>query len=216
MSDNSSQLSNESSLLREAISNRLLDLHTQMPGIIDSFNANTQTARVQPAIRRIFRTDEGDRVFLTPKNLPLLIDVPVIYPRGGGFSLTFPVKPGDECLLCFCERSIDSWFNSGSVSTPTERRFHSLSDAVALMGLSSQPNAIKDYNQDGVELRSDSGDNVVRMSENGAIRLENESGYVELTESGEFDINGIIFSQHIHPQQVDSDGNAQVPTEPPQ
>ena len=86
------------------------DLHTSMPGIIESFDPVTQTASIQPTIKRVFITREGITETLTLSNLPLLINVPVQFPRGGGSSLTFPVTKGDECLI----------------------RFHSLSDATAI------------------------------------------------------------------------------------
>jgi hypothetical protein len=50
--------------------------------------------------------------------LPILINVPVQFPRGGCFLLTFPVTKGDECLIMFAERDA--------------KRFHSLSDATAI------------------------------------------------------------------------------------
>jgi hypothetical protein len=32
---------------------------------------------------------------------PILNDLPVVFPRGGGVTLTFPIKEGDECLIVF-------------------------------------------------------------------------------------------------------------------
>jgi phage baseplate assembly protein V len=128
-----------------------------MPGIIESFDPATQLATVQPAIRRVFKTDTGDAEILTPRALPLLINVPVSYPKAGGFSLTFPVATGDECLLCFCERSIDGWHEFGGVYDPTSRRFHDLSDAVALLGISSKPKKDTNYSATDVQLKHDDG-----------------------------------------------------------
>ncbi|MFW8450019.1 Gp138 family membrane-puncturing spike protein, partial [Klebsiella pneumoniae] len=62
-------------------------------------------------------------------NLPLLVDVPVVFPRGGGCTLTFPVKPGDECLVIFADRCIDFWWQSGGIQEPVDERMHDLSDA---------------------------------------------------------------------------------------
>ena len=45
--------------IKEGIANRLKDLHTNMPGIIESFDPITQTASIQPAIKRVFITREG-------------------------------------------------------------------------------------------------------------------------------------------------------------
>ena len=57
--------------------------------------------------------------------------------------LTFPVKPGDECLLVFNERCIDGWWQSGGSSEPLDYRQHDLSDAVAIMGISSLPQVVR-------------------------------------------------------------------------
>lgn len=146
-----------STVIQAAIHSALRDLHTSMPGIVQSFDNETQTASVQPAIKRVFRKEEEDTEILVPVDLPLCINVPVIFPRGGGFSLTFPVQPGDECLLVFCERSYDYWHESGGVQSPGARRFHSLSDAVAHVGLSSTPNKIPNFYTDGISLSKDDG-----------------------------------------------------------
>jgi hypothetical protein len=66
-----------------------VDLHTSGPGIIQSFDAGKQTAVVAPVVEKWFR----GKGF---KPLPPLVDVPVQFPGGGGFVLTFPVAKGDE------------------------------------------------------------------------------------------------------------------------
>ena len=92
---NSQQVEPSSELaFEEQIKSKLVNLHTMLPGVIQSFDPVKQTAQVQPCIRRIF-VDKG------AVNLPLCVDVPVEFPGGGGYFLTFPIKPGDECVLCF-------------------------------------------------------------------------------------------------------------------
>ena len=71
------------------------------------------------------------------ESIPVLNAVPVIWPRSGGASLTFPVKSGDGCLILFTQRSIDEYKSSGEVSTPLDPRAFDLSDAVAIMGFVS-------------------------------------------------------------------------------
>lgn len=129
------------------IDGRLKELHTCLPGIIDSFDPVKQTASVQPAIKRVF-TEQGG------VNLPLCVDVPVAFPGGGDFFLTFPVQPGDECILFFSERCIDFWYANGGVQLPAEYRLHDLSDAFALVGVNSQPNKLTQVQTDGAELRT--------------------------------------------------------------
>lgn len=201
------------SFAKQAIENRLKDLHTAMPGIIVSFNPTNQTATVQPAIRRIFVTKEEEKTILTPADLPKLIHVPVIFPNGGGFSLTFPVAPNDECLLIFCERDTAAWFKKSGVRTPDTYRMHHLSDAVCIVGMSSEPNKITNFDPDNVVLRDRNNYNYIKITDDENIIINavntitinayNEM-YVNVPQTywvGDIDIEGSI---------VQHDGNIQT------
>ena len=155
----------------------LKDVHTCVPGIIVSFDATTQTAQVQPALQRIF-TERG------AVNLPLCVDVPVAFPGGGGFFLTFPVAPGDECLLWFAERAIDLWHALGGTQPPAEYRLHDLSDGMAIVGLNSQPNILASFNTTDVELRNRARTARVTMKVDGTIEVLNGAGSYILAASG--------------------------------
>ena len=161
--------------IKQGIANRLKDLHTSMPGIIQSFDPATQTASIQPTIKRVFITREGITEKLTPSNLPLLINVPVQFPRGGGFSLTFPVKKGDECLIMFAERAIDTWHKFGGIREPNAKRFHSLSDATAIVGLSSLPNKIPSYSGTATQVKKDDGSAVISLNNDSSIDITSDS-----------------------------------------
>ena len=92
------QLSGDlNTLMNQAIDNKMKGLHTSCPGFIVAFNKDTQTATVQPAIKMVMK--DG-----TQNNLPLCTDVPVKFARGGGFSITFPVKAEKEWTLRFGDR----------------------------------------------------------------------------------------------------------------
>lgn len=164
------------------IDGRLKNLHTLLPGIIDSFDPATQTAKVQPAIKRIF-TERG------AVSLPLCVDVPVEFPGGGGFFLTFPVQPGDECTLSFSERCIDFWFDQGGVQLPAEYRTHDLSDAFARVGVNSKPNALGSFQTGAVELRNRARTVRVTMKADGTIENVNAAGSTILSPAGKFTIN---------------------------
>lgn len=111
-------------LLKEAV---LESLHVALPGHVLSYDPGTRTAQIQPSIRN-WRQNE------TP---PVLLDVPVYFP--GNF--TFDVNKGDECLVVFADACIDSWFQSGGISTPIASRRHDLSDGFAFVGFFSKPKA---------------------------------------------------------------------------
>ena len=97
-------------------------LHCAMPGTVESFDVQTQTASVRPAARR-----KG-----IP--LPLLRDVPVFFPGTRDSALTFPVLPGEECLLVFADFCLDGWMETGTPAVPASPRSHDWSDAFALVG----------------------------------------------------------------------------------
>jgi len=226
------------STIKHAIDSYIKGIHTSMPGIVESFNPTTQLATVQPAIKRVFITREENKEILTPVELPILINVPVIFPRGGGFSLTFPVEKGDECLLVFTERSIDSWHEFGEVREPSARRFHSLSDATAFVGLSSLPNKIPDYDPINLQLKKDDGTVSITLLGDGTINVTaNTKVTVDAPDSeftgnvkviGNLEVIGSsvlssavtsggkdISDTHAHPQAADSAGNSQQNTGAP-
>ncbi|KMW73353.1 hypothetical protein TI10_09770 [Photorhabdus luminescens subsp. luminescens] len=138
-------------------------LRVAIPGIIQSFNAEAVTCVVQPAIKS-GTTDKDDKK--TSVSLPLLVDVPVIFPRGGGVTLTFPVKAGDECLVVFADRCIDFWWQSGGVQEPADERQHSLSDTFAIVGPQSQAKKISGVSTNTAQLRSDDGAAYIELDPN--------------------------------------------------
>ena len=68
---------------------------TAIPGIVQSFNASELTVEVQPAIQAKYLAEDGSVKIV---NLPKLVDCPVVFPHGGGCSLTFPVKSGEYSI----------------------------------------------------------------------------------------------------------------------
>lgn len=165
-------------------------LRVAMPGIVQSFDPDTVTAVVQPAIKGYEPDSIGVNQSIT---LSLLVDVPVIFPRGGGCSLTFPVNEGDECLLIFSDRCIDFWWQSGGVQEPVDGRMHDLSDAFCIVGPQSQTRKISGISTSAVELRSDDGGT--------KLSLNPSSGAITGTAPGGFNLNGL---------QILADGRLQL------
>lgn len=148
---------------RSATENQLANMRVAMPGIIISFDPDKQTASVQPAITENIQIEDKPTEAM---ELPILSDVPVCFPRAGGYCITFPVKKGDECLLVFADMCIDGWWQSGGVQDQMETRRHDLSDAFALIGVTSVPRAVKGYSSDSVMLRNEDGDTYVEIRNN--------------------------------------------------
>jgi ribosomal protein L18E len=137
--------------LAEKIKN---DIRVAIPGIVQSFDPVEQTVTVQSAIRERIRDQDGNMSFT---DLPLLLDVPVMFPRAGGFVLTMPVVPGDECLVIFGDMCIDAWWSNGGVQNQIEKRRHDLSDGLAIMGVWSQPRVVSGYSTNSAQLRTEDG-----------------------------------------------------------
>lgn len=137
---------------------------TSIPGIIVSFDAEKVTVSVQPAVQGWRRKKDGSVAYET---LPVISDVPVMFPRGGGYTATFPVKEGDECEIRFQARNIDGWWDQGGVQKPLDRRMHDLSDAMVYLGPMSQKKKIDDISTDKMQLRSDDQKLVVELDSDG-------------------------------------------------
>lgn len=137
------------------------DIRVAVPGIIQSFDPTASTVCVQPAVREFIKQANGDS---HETALPLLVDVPVVFPRGGPFTLTFPINCGDECLVIFGDRCIDGWWQSGGVQGQVEARVHDLSDAFALVGPFSQATKLSGISTENLQLRHNDGDCYIEIT----------------------------------------------------
>lgn len=112
-------------------------------GTVQKFNSATQTVEVTINFKKIFFPSEtGAPTF---EDYPILVDVPVVTIFGGLASLQVPILPGDQCLLFFNDRDIDTWFSTGQTAAPATARLHALTDAFALVGVRSMANPITPY-----------------------------------------------------------------------
>ncbi len=147
-------------------------VHSFSPGPPTTVSVLVATKELAERNRRVSDVEESETFELSSAAiaLPLIQDVPVLIPSAGGFSLTFPIAPGDECLLVFSDTAIDTWLQNGCegdqpVSPSHPLRRHSLSDAIAIFGLRSKPKAITGWSGDSAQLRSDDGSVVVEVAE---------------------------------------------------
>jgi hypothetical protein len=141
-------------LLDAALDARLVDVHTALPGRIVSYDAEHQTADVQPMLRRALQDQDGEKVL---EALPILPCVPVVFPRGGGCFVSFPMAAGDGGLLVFSERAIDRWRSTGENADPGDLRMHGLSGAAFFPGLYPRADALADADATEMRLGRDGG-----------------------------------------------------------
>lgn len=135
-------------------------LWTSTPAIVDSYNSETQTINAKLALHITTNLEQ-------PLDSPLLQDIPVIFPSAGGGILSFPIQKGDNVLLVFAKNSLDKWkVGKGDKVVLDSKRSHNLSDAIAIIGLTTTQNTLS-LNPEDVELKYT--DNSITLKTDGSI-----------------------------------------------
>jgi len=165
---------------RQILRQVLTEARYACPGFLtEDMDVGKQTVTVQLAIQ------ERVRVVSSLKaqwwDVPPIVFVPVMVPRGGGYSVTLPLKKGDEGMVIFCDACIDLWWANGQTNSPVadntgvssgsqrqnEVRRHYIHDCGFYPGLWSQPNVLANYSANSLQVRSDDGATVVDVAEDG-------------------------------------------------
>lgn len=131
------------------LSNALAGTNCHTIGTIVNFYPATQTADISINLLKIIINDPSPNVVIP---YPNLISCPVVILSGGGGALTFPIVPGDTCLVMFNDRDMDAWFATGQTAVPNTNRIHDLSDGIALVGINSLAKSLAGYLTTGVKL----------------------------------------------------------------
>lgn len=97
-----------------------------LPGVVVSYDRSRQRAEIEVPVH----------VFVdgVAQPLPVLRSVPVIFPAGGGCSLTFDLEPGDPVYLVPAECDCSAWLARGLRGAPPTQRRSSPTDYVAIPG----------------------------------------------------------------------------------
>jgi hypothetical protein len=149
------RLENFEEIIRAAVEARQAEMWTSLPGIVEEVDFEKQTMTVRPAIKSVQRKDDGSTESV---ELPMLKDVPIVFPSGGGMTMTFPIKKGDGVMVTFGSRPIDTHMQSDGVQKPIDARMHSLSDGFAQVGFRPEPRKLKNVPSDATQVRVDKDD----------------------------------------------------------
>lgn len=181
---------NTASVLNNSIESHLANLNCVKIGIIQEYYPETRTAKVYLVNKR----SNG----ITNDGLQITSEYPPIYPRimfigTVDNGIDYKLQLGDEVLVFFCDRELESWWNTGGISQLNSFRTHHMTDCIALAGIRSMP------------LTTITNDNLNIYSKNGIINFEGNvvingdvtiNGNIEIT--GDATIGGISFLQHVH------------------
>lgn len=186
-----------------AIDATLGKIHTSMPGKVVSYNSLAQTADVQPMCKRQLFNADGEKVY---ESLPLLPAVPVCFPRGGGYVVTFPLQAGDTVVLVFSEAGLAEFLATGSEAEPWDTRRHHISNAVAIPSISpdTAPLASGDNSARtaGIVIGKDGANEQIRFA-TGSIKLgADATDFVALASLVNTNLTNIrnFFNTHTHPE----------------
>ncbi len=161
----------EADMISAAIDSALIDVHVALPAAIQSYDATTQTATVELQVQRVLPRGEG---FAT-EDLPVLENVPVVFPRTKKFMLSFPIAEGDYGMVVFNEMSIDQWRSKGDNTSPGDIGRHTLTGGVFQPGLMPNSEAIADDVSEDLVLGEIAGVQV-RIKPGGVCEVVSEGG----------------------------------------
>jgi hypothetical protein len=120
-------------LFRRALDSRAADIWTAFPARVVTYDPGTQTADLEPQVRRPVTDEDGA---IDGEDLPVIPNVPIVFPRGGGdtYAITWKIQPNDFVWVHVCTHAIGNWRRTGEVSDPGDVRTHSLGNCFAVPG----------------------------------------------------------------------------------
>jgi hypothetical protein len=156
-------------------------------GIVEEFNSEDLTVKVKIANQFVTKFDEVGN--------PIAQDYPVLTAKvwfmgSPTYGITCPLRMGDEGLILFCDREIESWYLTGQAISPQYFRAHDITDAIFITGLHSVVKPLA-YVPDCLNLWY--GDTSMQIRESG-ITVNGS-----ITATGDIVAGNISLQNHVHP-----------------
>jgi hypothetical protein len=120
---------NIETLVQLGIESHMSSVHVHAPARVTSFDAAKRTCSVEPLVKRPVTSDEDE---VTYEDSAIVDGVPVLYPGGAAFTLTWELAAGDVVLLAYLDFSPATWLAKGAPAEPGDVRQHSESYPVAI------------------------------------------------------------------------------------
>lgn len=147
------------------------------PARIVTYDAATQTAEILVCAERITNNSNKSNVIEKRKSIK---GVPVHTPSGGGWALTFPIKPGEPCLIMFSQVGYDHWFYEdkdeagefASLPQPWLMRQFNEDDGFAFVGLNNLKRTVPSYDAANSQWRGvDPTKQVISLNDDTSIEI---------------------------------------------
>jgi hypothetical protein len=113
--------------LEAVIRSHLEDLRVSVPGQIWSYADGKASIKV--GLQRPRLNSDGETTY---QGEPLIPDVPVMFPAGGGTSIRWTPQRGDSVLLVVSDWGITEWLDGDDTAKPRDSRAHALGNCFAV------------------------------------------------------------------------------------
>ena len=175
-------------------------LSTCMPSRLRSFDRASRRAVMEDSIK--VRMTSGEEKPRAPT-----ADVPIIFPGGGGYILTFPLQAGDQLLRVANERGLSEFKRTFAEASPDAGSFLEAKDAVALPGFG--PLSITPAGE-GAVLQTVDGSVYIEVHDD-RIKVVKGSQTIELDDAGlRADITGDVTVEASGDITAEAGGTATV------
>lgn len=206
---------------RSVMRKQMMGVDDCLPAVVIAYDRASNRATVQPQIQML--TTGGERV-----SRAQIASVPVLQLGGGGFVLTFPVKPGDLGWIKAADRDISLYLQQGmNEEVPNTARLHSFQDGWFIPDTMMRQVVLDGADAERVVLQTADGStrvaigtDIVEVTAGAKVRVvapEIEIDTPEatvtgnLTVDGEATIGGIAFTTHTHSGVQPGGGNSGPP-----
>lgn len=146
--------------VRDSMKAILLDVHTAFPARVERVERDGTgwLADVKPMYLRHIAKRGGGEV---TEELPVIPQVPIVWPAAGGWGIAMPIEAGDHVLVIASEHAIGEWRTRGVVCDPVLRGRHDLNGCFAIPGAATAgrkfADALSDAAQAGIVIGKDGG-----------------------------------------------------------
>ena len=158
-------MSNIYEAIQSHVKEALSYLYTSLPAVVTKVGVKdgATVVNAQPLISRVSQEGYVDKE-------PVLENILVQWPEGGGFRITCPIEEGDTVMLHFTMRGAMEFKNSDAAKpvVSVEKRLHSLPDAFAVPTRLTYSTG-KQIDSDAMAMGSDSME--IRITKQGTIEL---------------------------------------------
>lgn len=178
----------EAELIRGAILAQMREFRSSLPGRVVSYDAAKQRASVRLQLSFYMMTTDDQRV---PIDHPVLSNVPVAFPGGGGAGMWFGLAKDDPVVVMFCDVPIGAWLARGTPCEPGVDDLHSIGGAVAL-ALAPRPTGQAAQSADGSLTR-------IGIDSDTAAQIEFAAGQVRL---GQGATEALAIASKVHADMV--------------